>query len=310
MASKQKLIIVLGPTATGKTDVAVKLAREFNGEIVSADSMQVYRFMDIGTAKPSLVERSSARHHLIDIIDPDEDYNASLYRQDTLKAIEDIKSRGKNIIVAGGTGLYINILLYGLSDAPEGSDEIRERLETEAEEKGREYLHDRLKEVDPKSAENIPAGNIHRLIRALEVFEITGKPFSFFAEEHSFKDSEFDTLKIASKVCFDREALYERVNKRVSSMVQQGLEGEVQELLEQGFSTDLKSLNSLGYKEMVEYIKGETSLEEAVEKIKQNTRRYAKRQLTWFKRDETIEYLDFNDFESIRSLAESFLQKN
>ncbi len=324
--SKTKLIIITGPTATGKSDVAVEVAKEFDAEIISADSMQVYKYMDIGTAKPSTKLQEEVVHHLIDILNPDEDYNASLFERDALRAVEDITSRGRNIIVVGGTGLYIKALTEGLSQAPESDSRVREKLLSEAEEFGRKSLHDRLKKVDPVSAEVIHENNINRIVRALEVYLITGRPFSEFSKEHKageIKEKRFDTLKIASDIGLDgdiegggeniiRGRLYDRINDRVVKMIDSGLVSEVRSLLDKGYSKDLKSMKSLGYKEAVVHIEGKLTLDECRELIQKNTRHYGKRQMTWFVKDDEINWMDFSNVSDIREIknkVESFLKQ-
>lgn len=324
MTKKNKLIIITGPTATGKSEVAVEIAKEFDGEIISADSMQVYKYMDIGTAKSSKKLRGEVAHHLIDILSPDEDYNASLFEGDALRAIGDIKSRGKNIVVVGGTGLYIKALTDGLSHAPRSDSVVREKLLKEVEEFGRKFLHDRLKEVDPISAEVIHENNINRVVRALEVYIISGKPFSEFSLEHKagedkaadIKEKRFETLKIASDIGIEdrgdniiRGKLYDRINERVVKMIDSGLVGEAESLLDRGYSKDLKSMKSLGYKEVVEYLEGSLSLNECIELIQKNTRRYGKRQMTWFLKDDDVQWMDFSNISEIKEKVRKFLKQ-
>lgn len=309
-----KLIIITGPTGTGKSELAVEVAGEFGGEIISADSMQVYKYMDIGTAKASKELQSRVPHHLIDILDPTEDYNASLFEADALKAVEDISSRGKNIIVVGGTGLYIKALTEGLSDAPESNSEVRAKLMAEVDEFGVTHMHDRLKEVDPASALLIHENNINRIVRAMEVYIISGKPFSEFSSEHNKEESPFDTLQIASDIALSVDAdsvvrgrLYDRINSRVLSMIDLGFVKEVESLLGRGYSKDLKSMKSLGYKEVVEHLEGKLGLSETIELIQKNTRHYGKRQVTWFVKQDSVQWLDFSNIDDIKNKVDSFL---
>lgn len=283
-----KVVIIAGPTASGKSSLAIELARAFNAELVSADSMQVYRHMDIGTAKPSLAERALVPHHLIDVADPDEEYTAARFRKDALGAISDIRSKGKNVFIAGGTGLYIKALTKGLFEGPSSDDALRERLRNEAAEKGPLHLHERLKEVDPESAGEIHPNNVVRVIRALEVYELTGRPVSSLRREHGFSDTQFDYLKIG--LMKPRTDLYKGIDERVDEMMRLGLLEEVRRLIGMGYSCSLKPMRGLGYKEMCGFLNGQHVLSEAVELLKRNTRRYAKRQLTWFRKDPEIRW--------------------
>ncbi|MBI5232768.1 MAG: tRNA (adenosine(37)-N6)-dimethylallyltransferase MiaA [Deltaproteobacteria bacterium] len=292
-----KVIVIAGPTASGKSAAAIKLAMMFNGEIVGADSMQVYRYMDIGTAKPSMEDRKLRTHHLMDIVAPDEDYTAGRYQRDASTAIKDISSRGKTSFVVGGTGLYIMALTRGLFEGPGNDHDIRHRLMSEAEEKGRGFLYERLREVDPASAERIHPNNIVRLIRALEVFELTGQPISRFQTAHGFKERVFEVIKLG--IAKDREFLYDAIGKRVDDMIEGGFLGETKELLSRGYLSHLKPMQGLGYKEMVAHIEGRLSLDEAVVLIKRNTRRYAKRQLTWFRKDREMLWFRHDDFDGM-----------
>ena len=299
-----KVIVIAGPTASGKTDLAIKLAHEINGEIISADSMQIYRGMDIGTAKPTMEERQGIPHYLIDIVDPDEEYSVAHFQRDAKNCIKEILNRGKVPIVAGGTGLYINSLVYNINFSETTADwEYRKQLEEIARDKGPEELHRFLQKVDPVSAEKIHPNNIKRVIRALEVFKTTGKPISQHQLESRTEKPEYEFKIFGLEM--DRKILYERINKRVDKMMEIGLYEEVESLLEK-YSPDLVSLQGIGYKEIISAIKGEYSLEEAVEKIKLNTRHLAKRQITWFKKTENLRWIDTGNTETraiIKKLA-------
>lgn len=288
---KIRLVIVQGPTASGKSALALALAERFDGEIVNADSMQVYRGMDIGTAKPSREERERVPHHLYDIVDPDVNFTAADFREYAPRAIEEIHRRGKRAILVGGTGLYIRILTRGLVDSPGGDDAIRRELETEARREGLEALHRRLAVVDPVTATRLHPNDGVRIVRALEVFLLTGRPLSSFHEEHRFADDPYHCLKLG--IAVEREILYQRVEERVDRMIADGLVEEVQGLLAAGCAPSLKAMGSIGYREICEHLAGEYPLEEAVRRIKQSTRQYAKRQLTWFRRDSEIIWVEY-----------------
>jgi len=302
---KIKTIIIAGPTASGKTGLAVLLASLYNGEIISADSMQVYRRMDIGTAKPALEERGGIAHHMIDMVEPDEGFSAARFASLALEKIREMHGRGKNPFVAGGTGLYIKALTRGIFNGPEADPALRARLEEEAEKHGSARLHERLREVDPAGAAAIHPNNRTRVIRALEVYELSKKPISEFQREHAFSDEPLQTLKIG--LMLEREELYERINARVDAMMANGLLEEARGLLEAGCSPSLKPMGGLGYKEMVDHIEGRCALDEAVEKIKMNTRRYAKRQMTWFGRDPGIRWFNPGQKKDIIEAVKEFL---
>jgi tRNA dimethylallyltransferase len=285
---KPKLVIVLGPTGVGKSEVAMDLALQTDGEIINADSQLVYRYMDIGTAKPPAAVRERVRHHLIDFVDPDGEFNAALYRELALTVIKDILERGKKAIMCGGTGLYIRALTLGLFVGPAKDPRVREQLEHEVQERGLNFLYERLQQADPDATHWIHPNDRYRIIRALEVFQLTGKPISHWQKEHSFKESSFETLKIGLNRA--REELYALINRRCDEMIKQGLVDEVKGLLERGYSLELPALQSVGYRQVGDYLKGEASLEEAVSLMKRNSRRLAKRQLTWFRADKEIEW--------------------
>ncbi|MDT8316434.1 MAG: tRNA (adenosine(37)-N6)-dimethylallyltransferase MiaA [bacterium] len=278
------IICIVGPTASGKSSLAIQIAGDLGGEIISADSMQVYRHMDIGTAKPSLKEQGEIRHHLIDVAEPDENFNASNFRKLASAAIKEIRSRGKRVIVAGGTGLYIRALTKGLVDTPSGDPLLRQRLKDEADRLGREHLHNKLRELDPSAAKAIHPNNSVRIIRAIEVATNSGKTMSEHQRQHSFADSPYNVIMFGIDI--ERDLLYDRINERVDKMIEAGLKKEVERLLAMGYSRDLKSMRSVGYKEMCAHIIDGLAIEEAVELIKRDSRRYAKRQMTWFRKED------------------------
>ena len=285
------LYIIVGPTATGKTAASIKLARQLNGEIISADSMQIYRRMDIGTAKTSLKERQGIPHHMIDIIDPDEQYSVALFREKAEKHILDIVSRGKIPVMVGGTGLYVRAVIDQYSFTQTGIDTgLRTRLNKMAESEGSPAVHSLLEKVDPHTAARLHPNNLKRVIRAIEVYYKTGKPFSILQAEDSLKAEKYNLFMFGLKM--NREDLYFRIGKRVDKMIADGLVEEVNKLLKDGCSPELTSMQGLGYKEIVPYLKGLTSLEEAISTLKRNTRRYAKRQITWFGHDPRVNWLD------------------
>jgi tRNA dimethylallyltransferase len=285
---KPRLAIILGPTGAGKSDLAVDVAVACGAEIVNADSQQVYRGMNIGTWKPSEQARRRVPHHLIDVVEPDQEFNAALFREKALAAVGDIQARGKNALVCGGTGLYIKALLYGLFVGPGRDAEVRQRLEREAREQGLGPLYRRLKEVDPRSAASIHPNDPHRIIRALEVLELTGKELSLWQSEHGFRESGYETLKIG--VDRKREELYALINRRCEEMFELGLIEEARKLADQGYGLDLKPLQSIGYRHAGLFLRGEKSREEALDLMKRDTRKLAKRQLTWFRADKEIRW--------------------
>ncbi|QWV96611.1 tRNA (adenosine(37)-N6)-dimethylallyltransferase MiaA [Geomonas nitrogeniifigens] len=284
---KIKLLVVGGPTGSGKSDLALKLAEQIDAEIVNADSMQIYRGLDIGTAKPSPEELARVPHHLIDIVSPDQDFTASDFRREASAAIEDIDRRGKRAIVVGGTGLYLRALLEGLVDSPTGDPQLRRQFDDIP---GDELLR-RLADVDPETAARLHPNDRVRLVRALEVYTQTGRPISAFRAEHGFSGDHYRALKLAISV--DRAELYRRIDARVERMLEKGLVEEVRKLLLQGYSRELKSMRSIGYKEVTACLAGEMTLDEAVTLIKRDSRRYAKRQMTWFGRENDIYWLEY-----------------
>ncbi len=280
---KRPLIVIGGPTACGKTGFSIKLAKKIGGEIISADSMQVYRYMDIGTAKVTPEEADGVPHYLIDELNPDEEYNVMLFQQKAKAYMEEIWAKGKIPILVGGTGFYINALLYDNDfTETENDTSYREECYKLAQEQGAEVLYERLKEIDPEYAANIHANNVKRVTRALEYHYLTGQKFSEHNAEQKEKETPYDAAVII--LTMDREKLYERIELRIDLMMEQGLLEEVKGLLDKGYTPDLVSMQGIGYKEFIPYFKGECTLEEAVTQLKTNTRRFAKRQLTWFRR--------------------------
>jgi tRNA dimethylallyltransferase len=284
MNEKQpRLVVILGPTGSGKSSLAMKLAEELGGEIVSADSMQVYKHMDIGTAKPTAEEQRRVRHHLIDRVEPDEPFHAALYCTLARRAIEDLHQAGKPIWIVGGTGLYIRTLTQGLFDLPPIDPAIREALKQQAQLRGAEFLHDRLIEVDPRTAARLDPRDLVRTIRALEVFYSKGVPISSYQEEHGFRERPYVTWKLGMDIT--REEAYLRIERRVDEMIEKGFLKEVEGLIAKGYSPQLKPMQSLGYKQMAQFLRNEIGWNEAIRIMKRDTRRYAKRQWTWFRAD-------------------------
>ena len=287
---KPKFVIVLGPTAVGKSETVLDLALQFGAEIISADSQQVYRYMDIGTAKPSGEQREKLPHHLIDIVDPDEEFNAAIFRDLAIDVAYRLADRDKRIIVSGGTGLYIKALTKGLFAGPGRDPQIREALEWETEEHGIGSLYHRLEQVDPQSAARIHPHDRQRISRALEVYHATGRQISEWHSEHGFNDSLFDVLKIG--LDRPRSLLYDRIDRRCDFMIASGLLDEVKKLVEMGYGLDLKPMQSIGYRHLGLFLRGRMSLDKAVHLMKRDTRRFAKRQLTWFRHDREIHWFD------------------
>jgi tRNA dimethylallyltransferase len=287
-STKPRLVIVLGPTAVGKSELALALAQRLDGEIVNADSQQVYRYMDIGTGKPSEPERRSVPHHVIDVVNPDEEFNAAMYRRLANDAIDRLHRAGKNAVLCGGTGLYLKTLTQGLFAGPGQDRELRRSLEDEIKDKGLPVLYAQLAAIDRSVTATIHPNDRQRIIRALEVYRITGKPLSAWQKEHAFQEEPYEVLKIG--LLRERADLYEQINRRSERMIEDGLLEEVRGLLARGFGLDLKPLRSVGYRQMGAVIRGELDLSEAAVEMKQETRHLAKRQLTWFRRDSEIRW--------------------
>ncbi|MBQ2107020.1 MAG: tRNA (adenosine(37)-N6)-dimethylallyltransferase MiaA [Lachnospiraceae bacterium] len=292
---KQPLIILTGPTASGKTALSVELAKRIGGEIISADSMQVYRYMDVGSAKVTVEEMDGVPHHLIDVLDPQDSFNVVTFQEMAKEAMKKIYANGHIPIVAGGTGFYIQALLYDIDFTDNDGDmEYRHHLEELAKVQGAEVLHSMLKEVDPPSAEAIHANNVKRVIRALEFYKKTGQRISDHNEEERQKESPYNFAYYVLNM--DRATLYDRIDLRVDKMIEAGLEEEVKQLKAMGCTRDMVSMQGLGYKEILDYLNGELSLEEAVYILKRDTRHFAKRQLTWFKREKDVTWVTQENF--------------
>lgn len=309
----KKLLIIAGPTAVGKTDISIKLAKELNGEIISADSMQIYKHMDIGSAKISLDEMEGIKHHLIDIIDPSEEFSAAEFKSRAENAIDDIIARGKYPIIAGGTGLYINSIIcnYEFTGAYK-DEEYREYLNKLALEKGKNYVHELLKDIDKESYEKLYPNDLKRVIRALEVYRVTKKTISSINKGVNLYDIPYDISYYVLNM--NREKLYERIDKRVDKMLHDGLVTEVVKLKNMGYNSDMQSMKGIGYKEILYYLDGELSFEEAVELIKKGSRHYAKRQLTWFRKDKRAKWINKDiykdDNEIVAKIKEDLLNNN
>ena len=295
MTNKKKLVVLTGPTAVGKTSLSITLAKAIGGEIISADSMQVYQKMNIGSAKITPEEMEDVPHYLIDILDPKQEFNVTLFQKEAKKAMDLIYQKGKIPIIVGGTGFYIQSVLYDIDFTKTETDSsIREELEQLASEKGAHYLHERLHTVDPESAKSIHENNVKRVIRALEYFEQTGEKISTHNEIEREKKSPYDVSYFV--LTDDRENLYARINQRVDLMIEHGLVEEVQMLLAYGCDRNSVSMQGLGYKEIIDYLNGELTLFDAIELIKRDTRHFAKRQLTWFRREQDVIFLDKQEY--------------
>ena len=308
-ASKElpKICILAGPTAVGKTDISLALARNLCGEIISADSAQVYKYMDIGTAKLKEDEMQGIKHYMIDVVTPDKEFNVAHFRDRAEDYIMEINERGRLPIITGGTGLYINSLLDNLDFTKSISDEpFRQEMQEIADIKGSAYVHSMLEAIDAPSYNKLHPNDLRRAIRALEVHKHTGKPISYFQEESKKQPPKYDFAYIM--LSMDRAKLYERIEQRVDIMMHQGLVEEVEELLKMGYSSELTSMQALGYKEIANYLKGEISKEEAVRVLKRDTRHYAKRQLTWFRRDQRIFWVDIDSFYKKEILLENIIR--
>ena len=296
---KKPMIILTGPTAVGKTDLSIQLAKAINGEIISADSMQVYRHMDIGSAKVTPEEMDGVPHHLIDVLEPEEEFNVVVFQKLAKEALTGIYERGHIPIIVGGTGFYIQALLYDIDFTEnDGDTAIRRELEKLAQTKGAGCLHQMLQEIDPESAASIHQNNVKRVIRAIEFYRQTGKKISLHNEQEREKQSPYQFLYYVLDT--DRKTLYERIDRRVDLMMEHGLVDEVKHLADMGCTRDMVSMQGLGYKEILDYLSGEIPLEEAVYILKRDTRHFAKRQITWFKRERDVRWLELEQFQNDR----------
>lgn len=304
---RPKVIVIAGPTASGKTALGVDLARAVSGEIVNADAMQVYRGMDIGTAKPTPEERKGIPHHLIDIVNPDEDFNAATFCHRAVPVVKKICLRGKTCLVVGGTGLYIRALTGGLIEAPPSDPRLRESLRLECETHGPARLHGRLAALDPERAKAIHPNDGVRIVRAMEINLLSKLRPSKLIKGHGFREQPFLALKLCLHL--DREDLYHRINQRTVEMLNRGLIEETRGLLDRGYSPDLKSMKAIGYRHAIRHLQGKWSLEETVFSLKRDTRRYAKRQLTWFRGESGVIWVDPGDLNMVIEKVQEFLDK-
>ena len=301
---KIPLIILTGPTAVGKTALSIELAKDLNAEIISADSMQIYEYMDIGSAKVTKEEMDGVTHHMIDEVKPDFPFSVSEFQERANKYIKEVANKGKNVLVTGGTGLYLNSLIYNMDFAKSNSNsKIREELEKELKDKGIDYMHDKLKSLDSEAACRIHKNNTKRVIRALEVC-LDGKKMQDFSNDLRYNEQYLPIIIVLNR---DREILYNRINKRVDIMMESGLIEEVKKLLSMGYDKNLISMQGIGYKEIIKYLEGEYTLDEAVEIIKRDSRRYAKRQITWFKRYKDSEWFDLEKYDNMELLKEDIM---
>ena len=285
-----KLIVLTGPTAVGKTELSIKLANKINGEIISADSIQVYKNLDIGSAKITIEEMQNVKHYLVDVLNPTEDFNIYIFKEMANKAIKEIQAKGKIPIIVGGTGFYIQSVIYDTSFSKEDNSIIREELEQIARIKGNEFLHNELKKIDKVSAEKIHPNNVKRIIRAIEYYKLNNRPISQHNEEESIKEAAFNTKYFVLND--KRELLYDRIDRRVDKMIELGLVDEVKSLMDSGLDSTYNSMQGIGYKEIIEYLDGKCTLDEAINNIKKNTRHFAKRQLTWFRREQNVNWIE------------------
>lgn len=301
-----KVIIIVGPTCSGKTNLSLKLCQLIPTEIISADSRQIYKFLNIGTAKPSKHQLEKVTHHLIDILDPSENYDASVFEKDAEKIIKEIFEKNKTPIVVGGSGLYIKALIDGIFDTADKDEEYRKELHQKRKEFGNEFLYEELKKNDLVSAKKMLPQNWKRVMRALEVFHTTGEPiWKHHQKQSSSKEKKNIFLQIGLN--WEREKLYQNINNRVNEMIENGLVEEVKSILNKGYDKNINALNTVGYKEIIQFLDGDIALERAIELIKRNTRHYAKRQLTWFRKDKRIQWFDLKDLNDLNKIAEKIV---
>lgn len=304
---KQPILVLTGPTAVGKTETSVQLAKAVNGEIISADSMQVYRHMDIGTAKIRQEEMRGIPHYLVDEFEPNEEFNVMIFQKRVKEYLKDIYARHKIPILVGGTGFYIQAILYDIAFTEnQGDDHFRREMQQLKKTEGEKVLHDKLRQVDPESAESIHPNNVKRVIRALEYYHFTGEKFSVHNEVERQRESPYQFLYVVLNM--DREKLYRRIDQRVDQMMEEGLAKEVESLLAHGYGRNLVSMQGLGYKEIAAALSGECSLSDAVYQIKRDTRHFAKRQLTWFRREREVTMIDKEQFDNTEALVEEIIR--
>ena len=302
---ERSVIVIVGPTCSGKSNIALKLAEKLNTEIVSADSRQFFKYLNIGTAKPTTEDLKKVKHHFMDFLELDDDYNVSKFEADAEKIIISLLNNGKIPIVAGGSGLYIRALIDGIFKSADKDGDYRNELNQKRIEFGDKFLYEELKKVDPESTAKMIPQNWKRVLRALEVFHLTGEPIWKHHQRQKEK-SKFNFHQFG--LMWNREILYKNINNRVDEMIERGLVEEVEKILALGYGKHLNSLNSVGYKEIIDFLNGNISLDTAVELIKQNTRHYAKRQLTWFKKDERIEWFNINGFDKLEKVVQNIIQ--
>ena len=307
--NERKVIVIVGPTCSGKTNLSLKLAELVPSEIISADSRQMYKLLDIGTAKPSEEELKKVHHHLIDFLDPSENYDVSIFEKDSEKIIELIHKKNKTPIVVGGSGFYIKALFDGIFETADKDEEYRELLLEKRKELGNEFLYEELKKVDPTSAEKMLPQNWKRVMRALEVFHTTGEPIWKHHQKQSFtKEKQYVFKQFGLN--WNRKILYENIDRRVDWMIENRLVEEVKTILNLGYDKSLNSLNTVGYKEIIQYLDGAITLDKAIELIKRNTRHYAKRQMTWFRKDKRIHWFDITELSELDEIAEFIIKSN
>lgn len=303
--NKIPVIILTGPTAVGKTNLSIELAKDLNAEIISADSMQIYKYMDIGSAKVTIDEMQGVKHYLVDEVTPDYAFSVSEFQKRADSYIDKINSENKKVLVTGGTGLYLNSLIYNMDFAKSNANnELREKLRIELEENGIDYMHNKLKELDSEAAERIHKNNTKRVIRALEVC-LSGEKMNDFSNDLKFNEKYNPIIIVLNR---EREHLYERINKRVDIMMDNGLIDEVKNLLKMGYTKDMISMQGIGYKEIIKYLDGEYTLDEAIEIIKRDSRRYAKRQLTWFRRYDDAKWFNLDEYDNSQVLKNDIIK--
>ncbi|MBI5746179.1 MAG: tRNA (adenosine(37)-N6)-dimethylallyltransferase MiaA [Nitrospirae bacterium] len=295
-SGKKPVIILTGPTSVGKSKIALYLARQLSADIISADSRQIYRGMDIGTAKPAMEEMKEIRHHMVDIVDPDERFSAGRYKDMVSSIISGMHEDGMMPFIVGGTGLYIKAVVYGLWEGPSADWDLRRRYRDMESSNGEGYLYGKLSLLDPESARSIHPKDIAKIIRAMEVFYKTGRPLASFHRSHSFSGNRYEPVIIGLRR--EREDLYRRIGRRTERMIEEGLIDEVRALLDKGYGEDLGAMKGLGYKQILDYLGGRCTIDEAIGLIKRDTRRYAKRQFTWFNRDRSIRWIDIDEGEA------------